>query len=157
MIKKLEISGEEALAEYPTASKFAKTLLERAFGKEFFAPKEMKDKINSYIDVCEKLGTLYETLYPATTCPEKRSANALMMAFNIARCYNNGRKLDWKNVSQPKYVIYSCLAGGTQVLYVNYWDYCVYCPAGLAFFSADDAEDALSKFKSVYEDLLMIK
>lgn len=156
MIKKLEISGEEALAEYPTASKFAKTLLERAFGKEFFAPKEMKDKINSYIDVCEELGTLYETLYPATTCPEKRSANALMMAFNIARCYNNGRKLDWKNVSQPKYVIYSYLNSGTRVLYVSWRSY-VYVPAGLAFFSADDAEDALSKFKSVYKDLLMIK
>ncbi len=158
MTKKLEMSSEEALMEYPKASKGLKTILERTFGKNFFLPKKIKDKIKGIDDILKLSGyTLADLPYKNAKIVEQKSINSQWLGFRIAEVLNEGTILNWKDSNQSKYFIYSFLNSVSRGLDVSNWGYCVSCPAGLAFKSRELAEFALKLFKNIYEDFLMVK
>lgn len=56
MDKELKISAENALAAYNNTDANGKELLELLFGKEVFAPKDIRDKVKTFEDAVAILG-----------------------------------------------------------------------------------------------------
>ena len=56
MSKKLELNEENVLTAYQSASTEQKSLLEALFGKELFKPKDITERVKTFVDACEVLG-----------------------------------------------------------------------------------------------------
>lgn len=56
MEKELKISADNALAAYNNANADGKALLEHLFGKELFAPKDIREKVKTFEDAVAVLG-----------------------------------------------------------------------------------------------------
>jgi hypothetical protein len=158
-MKILKISEDKALNLYKDASKELKEILEDSFGKEFFKPKSITDRIKTIEDVFEELGEDYNDYippFPKAKTKEEKSCNAQMLLFKIAKVYNEGTILDWKDSNQPKYFNYKYFSGGSCLVDSLSWNtYCSYS-AGLFYKSKSLSEDSYNKFKNIYNDYYLL-
>ena len=123
-MKTLKISEDKALNLYKDASKELKEILEDSFGKEFFKPKSITHRIQTIEDVFEELGENYNDYippFPKAETKEEKSCNAQMLLFKIAKVYNEGTILDWKDLNQYKYFNYKFFSGGSWLVRSFYW------------------------------------
>ena len=107
-MKTLKISETKALELYKTASSEFKRLLEENFGKEFFIPKKITDRIKTLDDVYKYLNKKREKeiSYLSPKNKQERSINAFIDIQNISEVLNEGWVPDFKNINQNKYYPY---------------------------------------------------
>lgn len=150
----LTISKEQAIKLYPNASPEIKSIFESTFGKKAFSTK-ITDRIVNLDSVAEIVGILnIPFLRPATK--EEKLANAAIVLTAITKAYNEGWTPNWRNHNEYKYFNYFYEDGGRWVACSDYWYRLAYCPSGLCFKSKELALDAMSKFRTYYEDFFMI-
>jgi len=160
MIKILKISEEKALELYKTASNEFKQLLEENFGKEFFVPKSIIDRIQDLDDIWEILDLDEEDIVPFSKPKNtfQKYMNSCAIIPHIVKVYNEGKELDWTNVSEYKYLpwfIFSTSAG---------WSFRdAYCtlyatgPAGHHYKSRELLNDGCKKFNETYINYFSFK
>lgn len=121
--------------------------------------KTITERINTLKDVLKEL-KMKELILPfkKPKNPEEKSINAMRIAFLIAKAYNEGTILDWKNSNQPKYLPYKYYSDGAWSVFLDgdWWDLHL-CPSGLYFKDRTLCQDAIKKFPEVYNDFLMIQ
>jgi hypothetical protein len=159
-MKKLQIDENQALKLYKTASNEFKTVLENTFGKDYFNQK-ITDKIQNLDDILDYLdleeGDVY--VYPKNTKDKyQRYMNACAIIPKIVEVYNEGEILNWKNTSQYKYLPCKYFSGGSWLVTDDRsWAATAYC-SGFSYYKSNQlANDALTKFRDIYEDFWNIK
>lgn len=114
------------------------------------------EKISDFDDILSELGEDLSGLpYKNPKTKEEKSINAQWKIFKIVKVYNEGTELDWKNLNQYKYLPYKYFSSGS-------WLVCSYCwsathcySVGLYYKSRELSDDALKKFRNIYEDYWM--
>lgn len=104
--KELKISAENALAAYNNTDAKGRELLEHLFGKETFAPKDIKERVKTFEDAVEVLGDYNEAVtdYYAisdATCTEDILAMAKLRV--IAEALNEGWRPKFDDVEYRYY------------------------------------------------------
>lgn len=119
------------------------------------------DKIRTFEDACQALN-LEPTLLPIVDfLPEKdrKSIIAYYKLTIIIRALNEGWEPNWKDRNEIKH--HNCFYCLSVSGFVCSHTYCTFTCTGigsrLCFKSRDLAEYALSQFKDLYEDYLLIK
>ncbi len=116
MKKTLEISNEQALTLYPSATKEWKTILEENFGIEFFNPKTIFDKVKTFEDACNVKGiNMFEWFDKYNNIPKHILAE--MQLEIIIEVMNEGWTPNWKDSSEYKWYPYFDLGGSGFSLY----------------------------------------
>lgn len=150
----LQIKKDDAIKAHENAKKDGKKLLENLFGKSTFQ-KDIMDRIQTLDDVCKELGVLPHLYECNSNDPDDIAANALKQALLIARCYNEGKVLDWTNTNQPKYChYYEKTASGWALRGVYVWVTYTSCCSRLYFAKREHAQDAWKKFSHIYINLI---
>lgn len=100
---KLDINKEDAIKEYPSASKKEKSLLEKLFGKKIFTSTTIS-QVKTFEDACKVLG-IKPDLPDASKMPKnhQKSLIAHYKLIIIAEALNEGWKPDWSNWDEYKY------------------------------------------------------
>lgn len=160
MTKTLKISEEKALELYKTASNEFKQLLEENFGKDFFKPKSIIDRIQNLDDVFEILGEDIDEL-PLISRPknafEKYLNSCILIPF-IVKAYNEGVELDWNNTNVYKYLPYYRKAGlGWSFVYYSSWGSCATGSFSHHYKVSNLCVDACEKFNQIYTDFYSFK
>lgn len=118
----------------------------------------MKNKIQTIEDVFALFGKHSQDVYlpyePATSRIEK-SVNALVLLSLVTKAYNEDWVPDMKNSSESKYAPYKYFGDGGVAFLVDCYDCGTHCPVGLLHKSRENCEDAVMKFKDLYNDFFM--
>ncbi len=106
--------------------------------------------------IYEKLGIDEETFLPFKNPKkeEERVLNAKAKLLAIVSYYNKGIPVDFKD-DTSKYLPYKYYSGGYWLVCVGIWSHGCGCSAGLYFRNYKDAQLALKRFRSIYEDYWM--
>lgn len=153
----LKIDITEATRLYTTASAELKAIFEATFGKETFVPKKITEKINTFDDILALLSVNDFTLpYPCPITAEEKSLNALAKLFKIVKAYNEGWEPNFQNKNEYKYYTYKYFSGGRWSVRYGLWFSCCRFPCGLCFKNSTICQDAMVKFKDLYDDYFMI-
>lgn len=119
--------------------------------------KPLFERIQSIQDVYNELGIDDSFIpYKNPKTLEEKATNAHAILLRIAKVYQEGTELDWKNFKELKYIPYKCFGGGSVSVGMGDFSYCFLVSGGLYYKSAKLAEDALSKFRNIYDDYWMI-
>ena len=102
-MKTLQIGKSKAREIYETASYGLKTMLEDAFGKEFFSV-DVTDCIKTYEDACEELDITPIDESVMLSNGFTKDEIAYRKIKTIAEALNGCWKPDWSNVKQKKWV-----------------------------------------------------
>lgn len=156
-MKQLQLNEQDALKLYPDASAEMKTIFESTFGKRFFSQK-ITDRVHDWEDICGIIVDQYgmsNTPFSNSRNAIEKSANAFVKLCMIAKVYNEGTILNWENSDQYRYFPYKSLSGGRWVMGVNCWFSFHGYPCGLYFKSKELCEDAMTKFKEIFDDYYM--
>jgi hypothetical protein len=155
-MKNLKLEEETAKRLYKTADAEFKTMLEESFGKEFFTPKKITDKIKTFDDVLNALGKSENELpYRNPRTKAERAANAFVKIGWLSEVLNEGTELKFTDKNTYKYYPYfERKQSGWSVYYchVLYVFSCV----GFGFFykSSELALYAGNQFLDIYKDYL---
>lgn len=152
----IKIEDSEARKLYKSADSGVRTLLEQSFPSGFFSNK-IQDRINDFDDILEELGKTMEEIIPWKNPRTKaqKSQNAFAKLQCIAEVYNEGVEMDFTNSNQYKYYNWwNKSSGGWSLSSVVSDDSSASCGFGVYFKSRELAEDATTKFKSIYLDYL---
>ncbi len=90
----LKMDGNTARRLYPTAAPEFKEMLEQNFGADFFK-QNVRDRVNSYKDVCDELGVSDNDVtlkieVPGFCAEEIKVVKALIKKMRISKVYNKG-------------------------------------------------------------------
>lgn len=153
-MKKLQITQEDAIRLYPTASKELKEIFESTFNKSIFK-KKIYERVTNIKELCNELDIDEDDLFifdRNTTDKTEKLINATRVLLAVAGCYNEGTVLDWKNSNQYKYFQYKYLSHGAWLVYSFSW-YPLHCyPGGLYYKERILSEKAYENFKEFFED-----
>ena len=118
-------------------------------------PLDIMKRINSFEDVCEDQNKNPKDYICTSSDPDDIMANATKMALVIARCFNEGKELDWSNENQRKYLMYLRYipSSGWSLDDVVSWDTFTYCGARLHFANPDHVRRAWELFPEVYKNI----
>jgi hypothetical protein len=159
-MKTLKLSDEKALELYKTADDSFKSLLEENFGKEFFKPKLITEKVFDIETLCQYLEIDENELYifkKNTKDKHERHINACNILPKIAQVYNEGEILNWKNTNVYKYLPYLNFSHSGGVVVFTHWRYILYGSFGLYYKTNELCESSYNNFQSVWEDYWGIK
>ena len=154
-MKTLKIDESEALRLYPTASNELKTIFEATFGKEFFIPKKITDKVFDIDSLCEYLSISEREIYifnKNTKDKHQRFINACNIIPKIVKLYNEGTILDWNNTGEYKWMPYKSFYGGSGVVAHYCWFSSMYCCGGFYLKSKELSEAIYKNFPELWED-----
>lgn len=156
MEKILRIESKKAKELYPTASPEMKQIFEHTFGKEFFIEK-ITDRIQNFSDIAllshAPCISIYET---RVTQKEEKAVLALGKLLRIANAYNEGWTPNWGDHTEYKWFPYYYKSDGSWLVGCDGWSGSLAYPSGVCFKSKELAEDALLKFRSIFDDYYMI-
>jgi hypothetical protein len=155
-MKNLKLEGETAKRLYKTADAEFKTMLEESFGKEFFTPKKITDKIKTFDDVLIALGVSDSVLpFRNPRTKAERAANAFMKIGMISEVLNEGWKADFTDKNTYKYYPYfERKMSGWSVLCSAALCVSAYVGFGFFFKSSELALYAGNQFLDIYKDYL---
>lgn len=159
-MKTLKIDEQEALKLYPNASNEMKSIFESTFGKDFFKPKKITDKVYDIDSLCEFLSIDEDSLYifnRNTKDKHQRFINACNVIPKIVEIYNEGSILDWKNTNQYKYCPYKYFSGSSGVVHHDDWYYSLNCTTGFYLKSRELSEAIYKNFPEFWEDYWNVK
>ncbi len=142
-----EIEVEDSLIQKALSA--ANDRQKKWINNHFELPKSITDRIDNWTDVEDILGYKAELPYSKAKTKMEKSINALYHLHMLAEAYNQGW-VDWSNVNQYKYFPYYDRSDG--VVVVNGWVYDHCFPAGVYFETREKAENALKKFRSIFDD-----
>lgn len=151
--KQLNLTLEEAIKYYNNSSdKGFKELLEQNFGKNFWKPKEIYNKVNNLNSLIEHLG--YNPLiYPSPNNSFEKYINACSILAKLADIYNEGAELDWNNTNQYKYIPCKFFSGGGgSGVRFDGWHVLLLCSARFYYKSENLARESYNNFKEYWED-----
>jgi len=155
-MKTLKLSDEKALELYKNADQSFKCLLEENFGKDFFKPKLITDKVFDIETLCEYLNIDEDELYifkKNTKDKHERYINACNILSKIAQVYNEGVILDWKNSNIYKYLPYLSFSySGGWVVAFSSWRCSLYGSVGLYYKTNELSKSSYNNFQSIWED-----
>lgn len=144
-MKTLQLSEEQAIKIYETATPETKIILESTFGKRFFEP----ELITSYEDAIKALGLSEYRL------DLSKKATAFYKLDVISRAINKGKKAD-VSVYAPFFnydekTDYFYKDGINMVRILKKCNLNI----GLYYYTYEDADYAGEQFKNLYSDLLL--
>jgi hypothetical protein len=157
----LSLTKDEAIKYYNSSNDQGfKDLLESKFGKNFYKPKSMLDKINTLGDLEKELGKRIYDIRPYQQndfylSKKQKSINAQVILFELIELYNEGWKPDISNTSQAKYYFYKYFSGGLCSVEVDYDYHYLNCASGLYFKNKEIGEKLKSNFPELIEDYFM--
>lgn len=142
---------KNAKAEYKSAGKEQKKLLEKIFGKNFFS----EIWVGLWEKFCKENKLTIVLPYSNPSNPDEESANAYFMLIHIIRIKNNGWKPDWNDSSQYKYYPWFDMRtnSGSRFSCGDYgiWFTYSYVGSRLCFKSEKLAKDTAKEFLPIYE------
>lgn len=146
---------QNAKAEYKTADKEQKKLLEKIFGKELFN--------ETWLDLWQKFckeNKLTLTLpFQTASNANEESVDAYFMLTHIIRIKNNGWKPDWTNSSQYKYTPYFYIDTDSGSRFAcggcGGWVTSSYVGSRLCFKSEKLAKKTAKEFLPIYEKYIL--
>lgn len=160
-MKQLQITENNAMRLYNTASPEFKTALEDTFGKDFFH-RDITDRIKTYEDACELLGLDSDDMPDVSCVPEEdeKSHIAYHKLIIIARALNEGWRPNWKNTNEDKWFnwwyIDTNTAGFGSAYSANAPSHTTAALGSrLCFKTKKLAVYAANQFQSLYEDYLL--
>ncbi len=159
-MKTLKIDETEALRLYPTAPSELKSIFEATFGKEFFVPKKITDKVFDIDSLSDYLNIDEDDLYlfnKNTKDKHQRFINACNIIPKIVEIYNEGTILNWNNTNQYKYMPYKSFFGGSGVVHHHFWYSTLYCSGGFYLKSRELSEAIYKNFPELWEDYWNVK
>ena len=117
-------------------------------------PLDIMKRINSFEDVCEDQNKNPKDYICTSSDPDDIMANATKMALVIARCFNEGKELDWSNENQRKYLMYLRYipSSGWSLDGVFYWFTFTHCSARRVFRTREIGQYAGENFLHFYID-----
>lgn len=125
-------------------------------GNQTRKQRPITERINSWKDILDELGIDESFLpYKNPKTPEEKSINAQAKLFKITEAYNEGAIVDWKNTNQYKYIPYKYFSGSPWSVVTDGWIICQCYASGLYYKSRQLAEDAVKKFRDIYDDYWM--
>jgi hypothetical protein len=157
----LEIKKENAQKAYNEGCSDVKKVLINLLGKETFIAANITDRIKTYEDACEALGTTSDDQYfeyrPDAVKGHEKTLLAYAKLLVIVKALNEGWVPDWKNSSQYKYYPWWDLSSGSGLsrIAVYYRDSCSAVGSRLCFKSRELAEYAAKQFKDIYTEFLI--
>lgn len=120
--------------------------------KKFFSlPKDIRDKVKSFLDACNVLGVDPKTVYHSSDSPMDVAFKKIKI---IIKALNEGWWPNFENESEYKYWNYFKLKGGFSAWLTYYCNTYTYVPSALLLKSNDLAvhvtEIALDEYKILY-------
>lgn len=149
MEKTLKIDDNTAKDIYKTADSNLKLILEETFGKNFFK-LDLKDKINTYEDVCEELDIDILTIRDFKFLPEYQREEAFLEHQIKSMIYLVNKGKSFKNY---KYYCYRYKGGSGWVLGC-YFHVGSGLGSGFYYTSQDDCNIWMNKFSDLYHKYL---
>lgn len=152
-MKQLKIDENKALELYPTASTEFKQILEDSFGKEFFIPKSIVDRVKSFEDACEikclDAAALIKKWKSQERTEQEISGKKLQLIIEVL---NEGFIFDWTNSSQYKYSPYfrKHAGSGWRFVYSASWYSDCFSGAGFYLKSKELSDYCGNQFSSLY-------
>lgn len=155
--KKIEISEEKAIELYNKSNDSSfKELLEENFGKDFAKPKNIYDIVKDLKSLTQYL-KYSPLIYPNPNNSFEKYINACSVLNKVAKIYNEGVILNWKNTNQYKYLpykYYSC--GSISVGASGSWRSVCYASGSLYYKSSLLSQKSYENFKDFWEDYWQI-
>lgn len=139
-IEKLLLASQREIEDIPEVTEL----------KEFSG--NIEDVINietlaNYLNVSRE--SLF--IYPEyTTVKHEQYINACNILPKIAKVYNEGTILNWKNSDEYKYLPYLNINGGSFVVDFDVWSVDLLCPAAFYFKNNELSKKAYNNFSSFY-------
>lgn len=161
MSKTLKLDADTAKRLYPTASAEFKELLEQNFGKEFFKPVPIEERIEDYDDVCEILGVdsddkTIKIEVPGFDKGQLDNVLAFIKKMRVVEAYNGQKRCN--RGDKRWYNWYTLKTGGSGLVFNGSFCLADYAftsfAARLAFLSEHHLRDARSKFHYIDEQLI---
>lgn len=155
--KKLEMSIEDAIVYYNSSSDNGfKQLLEDTFGKGFWKPKLITDKVNNIKTLFDHAH--FELPYDLDSKNQfERYVNACVILAKVAECYNEGTVLDWNNINQYKYKPYKYSSGGRLIVGSDGLWGALHGSAFTYYKSSELSTASYNNFKDIWEDYWSFK
>lgn len=151
-MKTLTIDDKDAKKLYPTASTEFKTVLESAFGKEFFSQK-ITDRVKTFEDACAIMGIQSTEV---TSVYDEGDDIAYKKLKVVVAALNEGWTPDWNNNNQPKYYPWFELQGGFRLDGVDCGYALSYVGSRLCFKSRELAAYAGKQFEDLYKQFFTL-
>lgn len=154
----LKLTKTQAIKYYNNSNDEGfKELLEKTFGKGFAKPQEIWEKVNDLNSLINHLG--YNPLiYPNPTNSFERYINACSLLANVAKTYNEGTILNWKNTNIYKYLPYKYNSGSEfTVASAYYWCAGCYASAFLYYKNSNLSRQSYNNFKDYWEDFWAVE
>lgn len=155
----IQLSREDLLSLYNAGNAEVKKMLEDKCGSDNLKLK-IEDRINSVEDACKENGTTWEEELPFKDPKndEQKCVNAFASLIQITKAYNQGKKKDWKNSRQYKYLAWWNMNGASgSGLSFDDTDY-DYSSASVAsrlhLLEESHVEILSKKFPGVWEDYM---
>lgn len=157
-MKTLNLTKEQAIKYYNNSNdKGFKDLLEQTFGKEFAKPKKIWEKVNNLDSLIIHLGynpLIY--LNPANSF--EKYINACSVLVKVAKVYNEGIILDWKNTNIYKYLPYKhFLSSEFTVCSASEWYASCGASAFLFYKNSNLSTQSYNNFKDYWEDFWAVE
>lgn len=121
--------------------------------------KSIREQITSWKDIEDILASQNESInlpYPIPMNREEKSLNASLKISKITKIYNGSTILDFTNVNQYKYRPYKYFSDGRWVVDSAGYYYGLRTSASHHFKSREDSDDAVAKFRDIYDDFWMV-
>ena len=158
----IKLSDDNAKKIYPTASTDIKQILEDSFGKDFFIPKKITDRVKTFQDACDVLGIKPDNKVSVTIdgamTQDSKSIQAYCKLIIIARALNEGWVPDWKNSNQYKYYPWFDMSSGSGLSFdgCDFLGSLSLVGSRLCFKSRELAIYAANQFNDIYKDFFII-
>lgn len=159
-MENLTITKESAIKAYEAAGKNEKKLLENLLGKDVFAPKEVTERIKSFLDVLADMGITHEEWQ--SSCAGLTSDEiAYRQLVLIAQSLNEGWVPDWGNSNEYKYYPWFNM-GGSAGSSFSFYDFVSdssrsLVGSRLCYKSRKLAEYAAKQFIEIYKQFYLIQ
>jgi hypothetical protein len=154
----LKLTKTQAIQYYNSSNdKGFKELLEKTFGKDFAKSKEIWEKVNNLETLTEYLGH-NPLIYPNPTNSFEKYINACSVLVKVAKTYNEGTILDWKNINIYKYLPYKYnSSSGFAVCSAGVWVAGCAASAFLYYKNSNLSTQSYNNFKDYWEDFWAVE
>jgi len=131
-----------------------KEILEENYGKDFFTPKKITDRVKSFDDACKIKGIEPESLFNKKDTKDEIAYKKIKV---IAEVLNEGWTPDWSNSNQYKYTPYFKASGSgfSDCVYAR-WSTVTGVGSRLCYKSSELAIYAGKQFEDIYNDFLTL-
>ncbi len=152
----IEVSNDLIKEAYKLADSTQKDLIEKYF--DIISAKTIMQRINNLEDIYKELEIDEEDVlvYKNPKTKFEKYINACAIIPRIVEVYNEGEEIDWKNTNQYKYTPYKYFSCGHWLVSSHDWYYYYCCSGGFYYKSKELSDDAVKKFRKIYDDYWMI-